>query len=256
MTADLRDPQGAIRQVPFGTAGASGAVLRAARAARAVGAAGPGARRAHRAGRHERPSERREPGRRNSVFRAGRRSGRWSRSRPAAKSLLSVPLGAWRGVGAAARPRRGAAPPRRSASPISGTPGVLRPAQPSDTRPVPVLTDPQTAAVRRARRAHRPDGRRPPGDRARGRGPQPLPDASPGLGRVRHRRRGDARGGPGRAAARSRPARRAVDRHRASRAGCAPRWAAGRSPSLTPRSAPTSIISCWTHRSRAGCSER
>jgi hypothetical protein len=29
----------------------------------------------------------------------------------------------------------------------SGTPGVLRPAQPTDTHPVPVLTDPQTAAA-------------------------------------------------------------------------------------------------------------
>jgi hypothetical protein len=29
---------------------------------------------------------------------------------------------------------------------MSGTPGVLRPAQPTDTHPVPVLTDPQTAA--------------------------------------------------------------------------------------------------------------
>src|SRR5207344_2617365 len=29
---------------------------------------------------------------------------------------------------------------------MSGEPGVLRPAQPTDTRPVPVLADPQTAA--------------------------------------------------------------------------------------------------------------
>jgi hypothetical protein len=66
---------------------------------------------------------------------------------PRGGSLLRVPLGAWRGVGAAAT----AAPARSGAAAMvgfaaSGTPGLLRPAQPSDTHPVPVLTDPQTAA--------------------------------------------------------------------------------------------------------------
>ena len=62
-------------------------------------------------------------------------------------SLLRVPLGAWRGVGAAATPapvQSGAAATVDFA--MSGTPGVLRPAQPADTHPVPVLADPQTAA--------------------------------------------------------------------------------------------------------------
>jgi hypothetical protein len=62
-------------------------------------------------------------------------------------SLLRVPLGAWRGVGAAATtaPVRGGAVAMVGFE-ASGTPGVLRPAQPSDTHPVPVLADPQTAA--------------------------------------------------------------------------------------------------------------
>jgi hypothetical protein len=61
--------------------------------------------------------------------------------------LLRVPLGAWRGVGAAATTT-----PERSGAvamvgfDASGTPGVLRPAQPADTHPVPVLADPATAA--------------------------------------------------------------------------------------------------------------
>src|SRR5271165_5032926 len=88
VTADLRDPQGAIRQVAFEPAGAGAALLRA-----------------------------------------------------------PVPPGAWRGVGAAATPapvQSGAAATVDFA--MSGTPGVLRPAQPADTHPVPVLADPQTAA--------------------------------------------------------------------------------------------------------------
>ncbi len=53
-------------------------------------------------------------------------------------------LSGWRGVGAAA-----AAPGRADTLDVgfmtSGEPGVLRPPQPSDSRPVPVLTDPSTA---------------------------------------------------------------------------------------------------------------
>jgi hypothetical protein len=53
-------------------------------------------------------------------------------------------LSSWRGAGAA-----GAAPGRGGALDVgfltSGAPGVVRPPQPSDFRPVPVLTDPNTA---------------------------------------------------------------------------------------------------------------
>jgi hypothetical protein len=65
---------------------------------------------------------------------------------PRGRPLARVPLGQWRGVGAAT-PTSGPSPGRavvRFAE--SGLPGVLRPSQPSDTRPIPVLADPQTAA--------------------------------------------------------------------------------------------------------------
>ncbi len=56
-----------------------------------------------------------------------------------------MPLGAWRGVGAATAPGRGGAVALVGFA-ASGTPGVLRPEQPADTHPVPVLADAQTAA--------------------------------------------------------------------------------------------------------------
>lgn len=58
----------------------------------------------------------------------------------------TVPIGRWRAVGAAAllHPGSGQAAIRFT---DSGQPGVLRPVQPSDARPVPVLVDPGTAAA-------------------------------------------------------------------------------------------------------------
>ena len=59
---------------------------------------------------------------------------------------LDSALGAWRGVGAASTgPSTGAGIVTVSFS-ATGAPGILRPEQPSDSRPVPVLADPQTAA--------------------------------------------------------------------------------------------------------------
>ncbi len=146
VTADLRDPQGAIRQVALGTAGADDAFLRA-----------PVPR-----GRWELEAlELDEPtglaitnGHQNSEnpaaatqFQARVALGPLLALRASGRSLLRVPLGAWRGVGAAAT----TAPVRNGAVAVvgfatSGMPGVLRPAQPTDTHPVPVLADPQTAA--------------------------------------------------------------------------------------------------------------
>jgi hypothetical protein len=146
VTADLRDPQGAIRQVAFGTAGAGVAFLRA-----------PVPR-----GRWELQAlELDEPtglaitnGHQNSENPAAATQS-YTRvalgpllALPASgRSPLRVPLGAWRGVGAAAT----TAPVTSGAVAIvsfaaSGAPGVLRPAQPTDRHPVPVLADPQTAA--------------------------------------------------------------------------------------------------------------
>ncbi|HTU94736.1 MAG TPA: hypothetical protein VMF14_02780 [Solirubrobacteraceae bacterium] len=61
--------------------------------------------------------------------------------------IAGVSPGWWRGVGAAsgARPTAGGEVRMRFAD--SGQPGIIRPPQPSDTRPVPVLTDPETAAA-------------------------------------------------------------------------------------------------------------
>jgi len=143
VTADLRDPQGAIRQVAFGTAGAGAAVLRV-----------PVPR-----GRWELEAlEFDEPtglvitnGHQNSENPAAATQ---SSARVALGPLLvlqahgrslPVPLGAWRGVGAtSASPTSGAVAIVGFSA--SGTPGVLRPAQPTDTLPVPVLADPLTAA--------------------------------------------------------------------------------------------------------------
>jgi hypothetical protein len=152
VTADLRDPQGAIRQVAFGTADAGGAVLRAAvprgrwelEALELDEPTGLAITNGHQNG--ENPAAATQATAHVtlgplSVLQVGGRS-------------LPVPLGAWRGVGAAAA---AAAPTSGAVATVSfsasGTPGVLRPVQPTDTLPVPVLVDPQTAA------AAGPDGR-------------------------------------------------------------------------------------------------
>jgi hypothetical protein len=152
VTADLRDPQGAIRQVAFGTAGNSTAVLRA---------------RVPRGQWELEALELDEPtgleitnGHQNGENQAAatQASARVALGpldvQQAGGRLLPVPLGAWRGVGAAATtaPTASGAVAMVGFSSI-GTPGVLRPAQPSDTLPVPVLADPQTAA------SAGPDGR-------------------------------------------------------------------------------------------------
>ena len=143
VTADLRDPQGAIRQVAFGTAGAGGAAAPSCRQAggslRLWSSTNPPGRPSPTATRTART---RAP---PLSPRYAWRSGRCSRWPARGRSLLSVPLGAWRGVGAATTtPKAGAVATVDFA--MSGAPGVLRPAQPTDTHPVPVLADPQTAA--------------------------------------------------------------------------------------------------------------
>jgi len=146
VTADLRDPQGAIRQVAFGTAGAGVAFLRAPvppgrwelEALELGEPTGLAITNGHQNG--ENPAAATQSHARVAL---GPLLALQARGRP----LLRVPLGAWRGVGAAAA----TAPERSGAVAIvgfaaSGTPGVLRPTQPTDTHPVPVLADPQTAA--------------------------------------------------------------------------------------------------------------
>ena len=149
VTADLRDPQdpqGAIRQVALGTADASAAILRVPvppgrwelEALELDEPTGLAITNGHQNG--ENPAAATQSSARVAL-------GPLLALPASGRSLMRVPLGAWRGVGAAAA----TAPARSSAVAIagfaaSGTPGVLRPAQPADTHPVPVLADPQTAA--------------------------------------------------------------------------------------------------------------
>ena len=172
VTADLRDPQGAIRQVTFGTADASAAVLRVPvprgrwelEALELDEPTGLAITNGHQNGEN--------PG---AATQASARVALGPLSVLAAHGpSLPVPLGAWRGVGAAATTASattgsattgsattGSATTGPHASgavaivgfSATGTPGVFRPAQPTDTLPVPVLADPQTAA------STGPDGR-------------------------------------------------------------------------------------------------
>jgi hypothetical protein len=145
VTADLRDPQGEIRQVGFGTAGAGAGFLRARvppgqwelEALELDEPTGVAITNGHQNG--ENPAAATQSQTRVAL-------GPLLALPARGPSLLRVPLGAWRGVGAAATApvRSGGAATVDFA--MSGTPGVLRPAQPTDTHPVPVLTDPQTAA--------------------------------------------------------------------------------------------------------------
>jgi len=157
VTADLRDPQGAIRQVTFGTVGATAAVLRVPvprgrwelEALELDEPTGLAITNGHQNGEN--------PGA------ATQASARVALGPlfvlPAGGPSLPVPLGAWRGAGAAATTEPATTGPATSGAvaivgfSASGTPGVFRPAQPTDTLPVPVLADPQTAA------AAGPDGR-------------------------------------------------------------------------------------------------
>ena len=156
VTADLRDPQGAIRQVAFGTAGAGGGFLRAAvppgrwelEALELDEPTGLAITNGHQNG--ENPAAATQSRTRVAL-------GPLLALQAGGRSLLRVPLGAWRGVGAAATPAPASTAPASTAPAgtdvatvtftASGTPGVLRPAQPADTHPVPVLADAQTAAA-------------------------------------------------------------------------------------------------------------
>jgi hypothetical protein len=146
VTADLRDPQGAIRQVAFGTTDSGAAVLRAP--------VPPGRWELEALELDEPTGLAITNGHQNSENPAAatQSSARVALGPlfvlPARGQSLPVPLGAWRGVGAAST----TAPATNGAVAIvgfsaSGIPGVLRPAQPTDTHPVPVLADPQTAAA-------------------------------------------------------------------------------------------------------------
>jgi hypothetical protein len=145
VTADLRDSRGMIRQVAFGTANAKSAFLRAPvppgrwelEALELDEPTGLAITNGHQNG--ENPAAATQ-----SSTRVG--LGPLLALPASGRSLLSVPLAAWRGVGAATTAPAGSSAVATVTFATSGTPGVLRPTQPTDTHPVPVLADPQTAA--------------------------------------------------------------------------------------------------------------
>lgn len=155
VSADLRDPQGAIQPVVLGVAGARGKLLRARlprgrwelEALELAEPIGLETTNGHQNG--ENPAA-------ATQFQARVTLGPLEALASDGHTLIRAPLGAWRAVGAAApggRAAGAAASGRRAAGrpatvisfATTGMPGVLRPAQPSDTHPVPVLVDPQTA---------------------------------------------------------------------------------------------------------------
>ncbi|HEY7010284.1 MAG TPA: ABC transporter permease, partial [Jatrophihabitantaceae bacterium] len=146
VTADLRDPRGAIRQVAFGAAGAGVASLRASvprgrwelEALELNEPTGLAITNGHQNG--ENPAAATQSSARVAL-------GPLLALQASGRSLMHVPVGAWRGVGAATTNAPGGGGTVAMISfATSGTPGVLRPAQPTDTKPVPVLADRQTAA--------------------------------------------------------------------------------------------------------------
>jgi hypothetical protein len=146
VTADLRDPRGAIRQVAFGAAGAGAAFLRAPvprgrwelEALELAEPTGLAITNGHQNG--ENPAAATQSSARVAL-------GPLLALQASGRSLLRVPVGAWRGVGAATTNAPGGGGTVAMVSfATSGTPGVLRPAQPTDTKPIPVLADRQTAA--------------------------------------------------------------------------------------------------------------
>ncbi len=147
LTADLRSPDGAIRQLPLGVAGSRPHLLSArlpegrweVAALELDEPGGLDITNGHQNGENiaaatqERVRLRLGP----LVFAGGP-------GRPA----IDVGLGAWRGVGAASGSGANAGAGAATIGfDTTGAAGIVRPAQPSDVRPVPVLADPRTAAA-------------------------------------------------------------------------------------------------------------
>ncbi len=149
VTADLRDAGDTIHQVPLGETGAQPGRLRAALPA-------------SRNGRWELAAlELDEPtglqatnGHQNGEnIAAGTQAtgtltlGTVSVLNAGGTAIARVSPAGWRGVGAASGSRSTSSGEVTVHFTDSGQPGIVRPAQPSDTRPVPVLVDPATAAA-------------------------------------------------------------------------------------------------------------
>lgn len=145
VTADLRDPTGGVHRVLLGRAGAHPTSLRARipRGAWELEAleldepAGLEATNGHQNAENPAPA---------AGFTARVTLGPLQAARRPGRSLLTANLAGWRAVGAATAPVA-ASPTTVVGFSTTGNPGILRPAQPSDSRPVPVLADPGTAAA-------------------------------------------------------------------------------------------------------------
>jgi hypothetical protein len=142
ITADLRAPSGAVTQLPLGVAGARPRVLQArvppgeweVEALELDEPTGLDLTNAHQNGENPAAST-------QSAATVALRSLRALDASGA--TLQSTAISGWRGVGAASASSHAG----YFRFQTSGAPGIVRPPQPSDQRPVPVLVDPQTAAA-------------------------------------------------------------------------------------------------------------
>jgi hypothetical protein len=145
VTADLRDPAGDIHRIVLGAAGARATSLRARiprgswelEALELQEPTGLEATNGHQNAENAAPAPR---------FAARVALGPLQAARRLGRPLLTTSLAGWRAVGAATAPVA-ASPTTVVGFSATGNPGILRPAQPSDSRPVPVLADPGTAAA-------------------------------------------------------------------------------------------------------------
>jgi hypothetical protein len=145
VTADLRGPQGTLRQLALGTPGTDAAVLRAPLP--------PGRWELQAVELHEPTGLEITNGHQNAEsavpatqFQARVVLGPASALSGSGRPLMTVAMDGWRAVGAAATTKVGATHAIVNFS-TTGAPGIVRPAQPSDTRPVPMVVDPQTAGA-------------------------------------------------------------------------------------------------------------
>ena len=146
VTADLRDPAGDIRPLALGTSGPARQVLSAAvprgrwelDAVEFDEGTGVEVTSGHQNGESATPA---------TQFTAGVALGPMVARGAHGQILERLSLGDWVGVGAASAAGAGAGGVIRIRFQASGLPGVLRPRQPSDSAPVPVLVDPQSAGA-------------------------------------------------------------------------------------------------------------
>ncbi len=144
VTADLRDPRGGLARIPLGVTPAKAGELRTRlpagswrlEALELAESSGLEITSGHQNG--ENPAAATQATARLAL-------GPVVVSGPQNRALTTIDIGAWRGVGAATTPAGGSTLP--VAFQTGGAVGVLRPAQPTDSAPIPVLVDPQTAAA-------------------------------------------------------------------------------------------------------------